>query len=204
VANHETHKKRPRIVYSGSGAHFDIKNKVEQKDDFYHVIKFIIDNRKKYQFVFIGSYPPPLRQYILSNEIEFHPWKNLMEYPNFLSSLNAQLFLAPLQDNNFNKSKSDIKFIESCLLGVPCMCQDLCTYENSPEFLKFNSGEELEDKVEKLLNWKNRSKYYQILPQLRKVGESRLLERPENIGTFLESLDTPYGDPKRKFMRPWN
>ena len=60
--NFEKFKKKPRIVYAGSGAHFDMKNVVDQKDDFSHVIKFIVDNRHKYQFVFIGAYPPPHRQ----------------------------------------------------------------------------------------------------------------------------------------------
>ena len=50
--NLEKFKKKPRIVYTGSGAHFDVRNKVGQKDDFEHVVKFIIDNRHKYQFVF--------------------------------------------------------------------------------------------------------------------------------------------------------
>jgi hypothetical protein len=85
-----------------------VNNKTGQQDDFSHVLKFIIDNRKKYQFVFIGAFPPPLKPYIDSKEIEFHPWQTLMNYPKFLASLNAQMFLAPLLDIPFNISKSDI------------------------------------------------------------------------------------------------
>lgn len=204
IANYDKHKKKPRIVYSGSGAHFDMNNKTGQQDDFTHVLKFIVDNIDKYQFVFIGAFPPPLKPYVDSGKIEFHKWQSLMNYPKFLASLNAQLFIAPLQDNNFNKSKSDIKFVESAILGVPCMCQDLVTYEDAPDFLKFKDSEDLEYKVEKILNWKNRSRYYSLVPNLRKVGESRFLEKPQNIGAFLEPLMTPYGDPSRRFMLPWN
>jgi hypothetical protein len=200
----DKYKKRPRIVYAGSGAHFDMKHLAGQKDDFEHVLKFVIDNRFKYQFVFIGAYPPPLQPYVVAREIEFHPWKNLLEYPTFLSNLNAQLFIAPLQDNNFNKSKSDIKFIEAAQLGIPCLCQDLVTYASAPEFMRFKTADELADKTEFLLNWKNRSKYYKLVPELRNMGASRFLELPDNCGAVLESLNTPYGSPDRKYISRWN
>lgn len=200
----DKNKKKPRIVYAGSGAHFDIKNLNNGKDDFSHVVKFFVDNRHKYQFVFIGACPPDLIKYVHSKEIELHPWKTLLEYPSFLSSLNAQLFVAPLMNNNFNKSKSDIKFIEAAQLGIPCLCQDLETYSTAPSSMRFTTSEELEYKVEFLTNWKNRSKYYQLVPELRKIGESRFLEHPQNIGSVLESLDTPWGSPLRKYISKWN
>jgi len=204
IHNHTKHKNRPRILYSGSGAHFDVKNNTNQQDDFSHVLKFIIDNRYKYQFIFIGSYPPPLHKYIENKEIEFYQWQTLMNYPKFISSLNVQMLLAPLMDIPFNRSKSDIKYIEGACLGIPCMCQDMVTYQDTPDFLKFKDFEDLAIKTEYLLNWKNDKKYYQLVKQLRKLGETRFLERPENIGAFIEAMNTPFGDPSRKYLRPWN
>jgi glycosyltransferase involved in cell wall biosynthesis len=200
--NFEKYKRKPRIVYAGSGAHFDMKNKVGQQDDFSHVLKFIIDNRHKYQFVFIGAYPPPLQPYVVAREIEFHPWKSLLEYPTFLASLNAQLFIAPLQDNNFNKAKSDIKFIEAAQLGIPCLCQDLVTYSSAPDFLRFTTAEDLEDKIQKLL--KNKAGYYRLVDDLRKVGSTRFLELEPNVGSFMDVLNTEYGSRDRKFLKMWN
>lgn len=202
--NFDKFKKKPRIVYAGSGAHFDVGNNTEQQDDFTHVNDFVIRNLDKYQFVFIGAVPLRLREYVQSDKIEYHNWVNLLEYPNFLASLNAQLFIAPLQDNNFNKSKSDIKFVEAACLGIPALCQDLVTYECAPDFLRFTTGDDLEAKVEKILNWKNRSKYYSLVSDLRKFGETRFLEREENIGGFLEIMDTPYGSSQRHLSRRWN
>jgi hypothetical protein len=200
--NYDKNRKRPRILYSGSGAHFDVKK--GGQDDFSHVLKFIIDNRYKYQFIFIGAFPPQLHPYIQNGEIEFHPWQTLTNYPKFISELNVQLTLAPLMDNNFNKSKSDIKYIEGAVLGIPCMCQDLVTYSDVPDFLKFNNSEDLALKVEQLLNYKNRDRYHNLSKELRKLGETRFLERPENIGAFLESMNTPWGDQSRRFMKYWN
>jgi glycosyltransferase involved in cell wall biosynthesis len=200
----EKNKKKPRVVYAGSGAHFDVKGNSGGQDDFSHVLKFIIDNRQKYQFVFIGAYPPPLDPYIKSREIEFHPWKNLLEYPNFLASLNAQVFIAPLMDIPFNRSKSDIKFMEAAQLGIPCICQDMVTYSSAPSHLKFKTADELASKIEMITNWKNRSKYYSLVPELRKLGETRFLEHPQNIGCYLEALDTPWGSNQRHYLKKWN
>lgn len=202
--SYDKNKKRPRIVYAGSGAHFDVKNATNQQDDFTHVLKFIIDNRFKYQFVFIGAYPPPLHPYVQAKEIEFHPWVNLIAYPTFLASLNAQLFIAPLMDTPFNRSKSDIKFIEAAQLGIPCLCQDMETYKDVPDFLRFKDADELEAKIENLLNYKNKAKYYRLLPELRKAGEARFLEHPQNIGCFLEALDTDFNSPLRHYLKKWN
>lgn len=204
IGNFDSNKRKPRIVYAGSGAHFDVKNLNGGVDDFSHVMKFVVDNIDKYQFVFIGSFPPALKPFIDSKKIEFHPWQSLAQYPNFLASLNAQLFLAPLNDNNFNKAKSDIKFIEACQLGIPCLCQDIETYSNAPEFLRFHDSEDLEVKVDQILNWKNRSQYYKMVPELRKVGATRFLELEPNFGSFIEAFNTPYNDPRRRWLRQWN
>ena len=202
--NFETYKKKPRIIYAGSGAHFDVKNLAGGQDDFTHVVEFIINNRHKYQFVFIGSYPPTLKPYVDSKEIEVHGWQSFLNYPNFLASLNAQLFIAPLMDIPFNRAKSDIKFIEAAQLGIPCLCQDMVTYSSAPDMLRFKTAEELAHKIEMMTSWKNRSKYYSLVPELRKVGETRFLEHPQNIGCYLEAFNTEWGSDKRQFLKRWN
>ena len=70
IDNFDKNKKKPRIVYSGSGAHFDVANKTNQQDDFTHVIEFISKNVDKYQFVFIGAVPPPIKHLVDNKIIE--------------------------------------------------------------------------------------------------------------------------------------
>jgi hypothetical protein len=101
---YEKNKKKPRVLYAGSGAHFDVENRVGQKDDFEHVIKAIIDSRHKYQWVFLGAFPPAMRPYIERGEIEFHKWQRLYDYPQKIYDLGVQMMVAPLQDNSFNKA----------------------------------------------------------------------------------------------------
>ena len=202
--NFDKHKRKPRILYTGSGAHYDVDNKVGGKDDFEQLLKYVVDTRHKYQWVFMGSFPPPLAQYVQDRSIEFHPWQNLLMYPRAIASLDVQLMIAPLQDNNFNKAKSDIKFIEAATLGIPCLCQDMETYSTAPAALKFSNVSEFAAKVEAILDYKNRQAYYKSIDTLREIGSKRILELPENIGCHLEALDTPYGSPDRKFLRKWN
>lgn len=204
IANFDKHKQKPRILYTGSGAHFDLAQQNGNIDDFTHVLKFIIDNRHKYQFVFYGGVPTGLHPYVSSGEIEFHPWTTLMNYPSDIAKLQPQLTIAPLEDNNFNKSKSDIKFIEAAQLGIPCLCQDLVTYSSAPEHLRFTDADDLAEKVDRILNWKNKANYYRMIPELRQKGAERFLELPHNVGCFLEAIDTPWKSLDRKYLPKWN
>lgn len=200
----EKNNKKPRILYTGSGAHYDVDNKAGGKDDFSGVRDFVRKSVDKYQWVFVGAFPPQLADLVKQNKIEFYPWQNLLNYPKMISSLNVQLMIAPLQVNNFNKAKSDIKFIEACTLGIPCLCQDMETYSTAPPSLKFSSSEEFSDKIDTILHWKNRSKYYKNIDALRQIGMSRILEKESNIGAIMESLNTSYGSPSRNYINEWN
>jgi len=200
----EKNKKKPRILYTGSGAHYDVENKTGGKDDFTLVRDFVRATVDKYQWIFVGAFPPQLHDLVQTKKIEFYPWQNLLMYPKFIASLNAQMMVAPLEDNNFNKAKSDIKFIEACTLGIPCLCQDMETYSSAPEALRFKTIEEFADKINTILNWKNRSKYYGNIHKLRGIGEQRTLELDQNIGAHLEALNTPFGSPDRKLLDKWN
>ena len=197
-------RKKPRILYTGSGAHYDVDNKTGGKDDLSEVRDFIRKTVDKYQWVFVGAFPPQLVDLVQQHKIEFYPWQNLLNYPKFIASLNPQLMVAPLEVNDFNKAKSDIKFIEACVLGIPCLCQNMDTYNTAPNSLKFSNVEEFEYKIRSILDYKNRNNYYSNVKRLRQIGEKRFLERDENIGAHLEALNTPWSSDERNLLREWN
>ena len=106
--------KRVRILYAGSYNHFDQSG---NGGDFpKELVKFIIDTASKYKWIFVGGIPKELRE---NSKIEHHEWKSIHELPSFLKSLNVDIALAPLEDNIFNRCKSNIKALESVALGVP-------------------------------------------------------------------------------------
>lgn len=199
-SNLEKYKKKPRILYTGSGAHYDVDNKNGGKDDFSHVLKNVIDTRHKYQWVFMGAYPPALHPYVLSGEIEFHPWQTLYAYPQKIRELKANMMIAPLEVNNFNNAKSDIKYIEACIMGLPVACQNMETYKDAP--LKFNTGDEMIDIIDSTL--KNKHKYNKMCADLRSIGSERFLETESNYGMHIEALLTPFGSDSRKLLKKWN
>jgi O-antigen biosynthesis protein len=190
-------KKKPRILYAGCGAHFDVDNNVNQRDDFHHVVDTIIKTRKKFQWVFLGAYPLKLTQYIKNGDIEFHPWSRLYEYGQKIHSLRINAMVAPLENNTFNKAKSDLKYVEACAFGVPAVCQDLCTYEQAP--YKFNTGDEMIDQLDDILS--DKMEYMKICRKSRMYAETRWLENDNNIDKYLELYTTSYQSPDRKLLK---
>jgi len=198
--NYDAFEDKPRILYAGSGAHFDVDNRVGQKDDFHHVIDAIVKTKDKYKWVFLGAFPLPLQNYIRNGDFEFHPWSQLYSYPEKIYNLRVNMMVAPLQDNTFNKAKSDLKYIEACSYGLPVACQDLVTYKDAS--IKFKTGEEMIGCIEDTLEKKG--KYMNSCAKFRKVAESRWLENEDNINKYVELYSHPYGDSKRALLNSIN
>lgn len=145
-----TKDKKPKIMYAGSTAHFDIKNLNNGVDDLSHVVDMIKKTKNDYEWIFMGAIPPRLHDLAKEKKITVYTWQNIYDLPRFVKDLNVNIFIAPLNDNIFNRCKSDIKILESGAYGIPCICQDLPTYIHSP--LKFTTGAELHDLIKQLMN----------------------------------------------------
>jgi len=196
--NFRQHVKRPRILYAGSGAHFDVANKVGQRDDFEHVNRAIAQSVDKYQWVFLGGFPQSLAPFIKAGKIEFHPWTQLYDYPEQISNLNVNCMVAPLQDNIFNRAKSNLKYIEACAFGIPIVCQDMCTYEDAK--FKFKTGDEMMDNVKDILS--GSSKYMRLSDESREVAQSLWLE--DNIDAYKELYTTTFASADRPKLNKLN
>ena len=200
MESYDRNKRKPRILYAGSGAHFDVEQRVKFKDDFHHVNDVIRKTVDKFQWVFLGAHPLPLIDLVRSGKVEFHPWKKLYEYGKGLYDLNVNMLVAPLQDNIFNRSKSDLKYIESCALGLPIACQDMCTYENAP--IKFKTGDEMINQIEYTLQ--DRKRYKAVCRKGRQYADTRWLEDDKNIDCYMELYQYNVGDPKRVNLSRYN
>jgi hypothetical protein len=200
MESYDKNKKKPRILYAGSGAHFDVEQRVKFKDDFYHVNDVIRKTVDKYQWVFLGAHPLPIIDLVRSGKVEFHPWRKLYEYGQGLYDLNVNMIVAPLMDNTFNRAKSDLKYIEACALGLPIACQDLCTYENAP--IKFITGDDMIAQIEKTLS--DRKYYKAICKKARQYADTRWLEDDKNIDCYTELYQYGVNDPKRVNLSRYN
>lgn len=167
----DKNKNRPRVLYAGSGNHFDIDQK-GLDDDFSHVNEAIINSRKDFKWVFMGSIPKQLQEYVRNGDMEFHNWAPVHFYPQAMSKLNVNAVVAPLMDCTFNKAKSNIKYLESAYLGIPGVYQDIVTYKEAPN--RFTDGKSMVSKLHKILE--DRKLYAKLSKQSRTYAETMWLD----------------------------
>ena len=117
--------RKPRICFSCGMSHFDMKH-TGSGDDFSGIIDWIVQNRRRYQFIFHGGFPPALAPY--AEDFIRIPVGPFLDYPRVRRSLRADLFIQPLRHSLFNECKSPIKLLESWAEGVPAFVQDLNCY----------------------------------------------------------------------------
>lgn len=172
VENYDRNKKRPRIGYVGSPTHLNIGSMPGAQDDIDPLIPIIRSTYKDYKWVFMGGAPLPLLDLIRAGEIEYVPWTPLYQYAYTFDNLNLNIAIAPLQDNNFNRAKAPIKYLEAGALGVPCVCQNYEPYSIAP--LKFDKPDEMMDIIKSLI--RNRQFYLTESDKARKTATQFWLE----------------------------
>ena len=121
------------------------------EDDLDIIIDCIKETVNDFQWVFFGYKPPKLEELINKGKIEIHDGISIMNYPSKFDNLNLQAVIAPIQDIEFNRCKSFIKYMESSALGVPLFASNCLPYNRvMPERQLFKTGDELKEKLFKL------------------------------------------------------
>jgi hypothetical protein len=179
--------KKPRIGFTSSTTHFDVNNQNGGVDDFTHIISFIESTIDKYEWVFIGTFPKQLEKYIVDKKIEFHPGSDILNFLRELGDKRLTAIVSPLQDNIFNRCKSNIKLIESWALGIPIITQDLPLYSRYHD-LSFKDANGLQDKLDHLLS--DRDRYKEIITRNRNIIDFGDENSPN--GWWLEKNLTPW------------
>lgn len=170
-----------RIGFTSSLSHFDVKGVNNYVDDFTGIKDFLLDNVKKYDFTFIGGYPIYMEKHVKDKTVKYVSGYDFLNYPYYLDKHNFDIMIAPLLDNEFNRAKSNIKFLESSALGVPCVCQNLCTYNKYTDIL-FDDCESLQGQIDEL--WGNNNYYLDVVKRNWDYIKNGSKEYPE--GWFME------------------
>ncbi|MCL2895335.1 glycosyltransferase [Brenneria tiliae] len=108
--------KKPRVGWGGGSSH---------TGDLELITDIVRDLADEVEWVFFGMCPEKLRPYMH----EFHRGVEIDLYPAKLASLNLDLALAPLEDNLFNRCKSNLRLLEYGACGFPVICTDLDPYQ---------------------------------------------------------------------------
>lgn len=124
------------------------------KDDLDLILETIEKTVDRYQWVFFGYAPPKLQKYIEQKKIEIHQGVPIIDYPKELSKLNLDVIVAPIIDDEFNRCKSNIKYLESAAIGVPIFCSkvDPTYVKYMPEHQLFSDARDLFEKLDKFQN----------------------------------------------------
>lgn len=178
---YDDHLSKPRIGMPLSSSHYDIKGQNNYIDDMTHINDFVRSTCKKYEWVFIGHVPKQLEDLLRDKKITIEPGSDLLNYPRELWRKNLQCIIAPLQDNIFNKCKSNIKLVESWSLGIPSIVQDIEAYTPYTDAV-FKDGNTLQNKLDYLFS--DRARYKKIIKDNRSIVDYGNTQSPN--GWWLE------------------
>lgn len=107
---------KPRVGWVGGVSH---------TGDLHVMLDVIRATSNDVDWVFMGMKPPGLDGHIK----EFHAGVPYAQYPQKFASLNLDLAIAPLEYNEFNECKSNLKLLEYGVLGVPVIATDITPYQ---------------------------------------------------------------------------
>ena len=115
------HRGDLRIYWGGGGGHYDdlvsVKEAVLRIFREYPQVKLVFSN-------FIPDWAadlPPFRVFMI-------PFAQFNAYPKVLKWLCADVAIAPLVDNEFNRCKSHVKYLDYAMAEIPGVYQDLDPY----------------------------------------------------------------------------
>ena len=128
----------------GNKVRIGLVGSVAYNHDFQHVKEFIteLNNRDDVQLVLFGLHgikrqkENRLIRKVYHKEFDF--WNNLeglehvewcefKDYFKILNELKLDIMLIPRSEEDFNRAKSNVKFLESSMLEIPCIAQSFTT-----------------------------------------------------------------------------
>lgn len=118
----KTNENETKIGYSGSFTH---QADLELLRPIYEKLNKTYGNKLKYGF--IGCKLDGLLGHIENDML----YRSYEEYARNLSSQNFDIVMAPLLDNDFNRGKSNLKFLEYSACGFPGVYSFVGPYENT-------------------------------------------------------------------------
>ena len=118
-------KKSVRIGWAGAQTHEeDIKFILP-------AIKEVLRRNRNVKFYFVGGVPDCIMKYEHKRVIKKFGWYDILDYPKRLRQWQFDIGIAPLVDNNFNRAKSNLRWLEYSALGIPCVAGNVEPYRKS-------------------------------------------------------------------------
>ncbi|WP_084461329.1 glycosyltransferase [Curvibacter gracilis] len=134
-------RSRLRVGWAGAAQHLG---------DLEMIGEVVARFKDEVDWIFMGMCPDSLRPHIK----EFHPFVSYVDYPAKLASLDLDIAIAPLEDNPFNRCKSNLRLLEYGAMGWPVVCSDVYPFrtENPPVLRVPNEKEAWIESLRRLID----------------------------------------------------
>jgi hypothetical protein len=113
-----TEHKKPRVGWAGGSSHLG---------DLELIADVVKDLADEVDWIFFGMCPQKLRPYVK----EYHSGVPIHMYPQKLASLDLDVAIAPLENNQFNDCKSNLRLLEYGICGYPVICSNSRAFSES-------------------------------------------------------------------------
>jgi glycosyltransferase involved in cell wall biosynthesis len=110
--------KKPRVGWAGAQQH---------QGDLELIAEVVKETAEEVDWIFFGMCPDDIKPYIA----EEHRFVPIEDYPAKLASLNLDLAIAPLEQHDFNRAKSNLRLLEYGAMGWPVICSDIYPYQTN-------------------------------------------------------------------------
>jgi len=98
-----------------------------------------LEGRPLLRLFFLGGTPDWVAPWLTNKEdptanrcFYLHPCDDVQLFNKMIRHVSPDIILSSTQKNDFNKSKSGLKFLEASLAGAAFICTDFDTYSNAP------------------------------------------------------------------------
>ena len=113
---------RIRIGWIGGGNHDEDLRIMET------VVPEMLKKYKNIEFYFVHGVPSYLKN--VGKRCKYTlDWRDITRYPNFIARQGFDIGIAPLEYNEFNCAKSNLRWLEYSALRVPTVATDIETYK---------------------------------------------------------------------------
>ena len=119
-----------RVLYGGASGHFGDMDVAREGLE-----AMLRKQPVPWRLICFGAVPAWIHEVKLEmpGKVVVLPWTPFRDYPQMIAWGGFDLAVAPLAEHEFNEAKSNIKWLEAGIQGIPFLCSKVGPYAEIPE-----------------------------------------------------------------------
>ena len=179
---------KPRVLYGGSPTHYAEGDPGDFAGPWVEYMTDAVKNDRIDLHMF-GTCNWLFKD--IEDKITWHNPTYAVLWPQTVREIRPDIYLAPLVDNDFNRSKSDLKFQEACAIGgafLGSWWKDFCPYEGAHEASRVGkkcTPEKLDGIVDNLCK---KDVFNSVMAHQEKYISARWMENAWNMDRWMKAV----------------